>query len=341
MYNHTSLPIWLNTVRTILLERGEAINNLSPLLRDGEWLQQGDVLERADVEDIADAWRLAARVCSDSAIGIHAAEQYFQPANWRTLGLAMLCSKTLRDAFERMERYGEILSNAASFHLQEERGCLVSGIDTLLGAKLVGYEAVDFGLASVIKLLRMVFPGELPIKRVELVRPPVEDIKAFKDFFGCEVIFNAERNGIFIDLQYVDIPLPGADSELAEIQDQLSARYAEQYSNSSFALKVKNEIIRNLPGGDPSQQVVAETLNCTQRNLQRKLQDEGVNFKQLLAEIRQQLARDYLQQSERSLSEVAYLLGFSDHSNFTRAFKRWFGISPTEYRQQADSADQP
>jgi AraC-like DNA-binding protein len=341
MYNHTSLPIWLNTVRTILLERGEDLNDLSPLLRDGEWLQQGEVLERADVEDIADAWRLAAQVCDDSAIGIHAAERYFQPANWRTLGLAMLCSKSLRDAFERMERYGEILSNAANFNLREEHGCLVSGIDTLLGAKLVGYEAVDFGVASVIKLLRMVYPGELPIERVELTRPPVKDVKAFSDFFGCEVIFDVERNGIFIDLQYVDIPLPGADSELAEIQDQLSARYAEQYSNSSFALRVKNEIIRNLPGGDPSQQVVAETLNCTQRNLQRKLQDEGVNFKQLLGEIRQQLARDYLQQSERTLSEVAYLLGFSDHSNFTRAFKRWFGVSPTEYRKQVDTENQP
>ncbi len=341
MYNHTSLPIWLNTVRTILLERGEDLNDLSPLLRDGEWLQQGEVLERADVDDIADAWRLAARVCDDSAIGIHAAEKYFQPANWRTLGLAMLCSKSLRDAFERMFRYGEILSDVVQFNVGEEHGCLVSSSKTILGAKLVGYEAVDFGMASVIKLIRMVYPGNLELKRLELIRPQPKQPQEFVDFFGCDVIFGAERNAIHIDLRYVDQPLPGADTELAELQDKLSARYAEQYSNTSFALQVKNEIIRSLPGGDPSQQVIAETLNCTQRSLQRKLQDESVNFKQLLTDIRQQLARDYLQQPERSLSEIAYLLGFSDHSNFTRAFKRWFGVSPTEYRQQADSADQP
>jgi AraC-like DNA-binding protein len=334
MYNHTSLPIWLNTVRSILIERGKDLKDLSPLLRDGDWLQKEEVVERADVEAIAEAWRLAAEVCNDPAIGIHAAKQYFQPASWRTLGLALLCSQTLRDALDRMARYGEVLSNVATPSVYEENGVVNYEIKMILNGPLVGYEAVDFGFASIVKLLRMVYPGELPLSRIEMQRPAVSDPQAFEDFFGCDVTFGSARNVIAISSQYIDVPLPGADSELARLQDQLTAKYVEQFSASSFALQVKNEIISLLPGGDPSQQVIAERLHCNQRNLQRRLQEEGVNFTQLLTEIRQQLARLYLQESDRSLSEIAYLLGFSDHSNFTRAFKRWFDQSPTEFRQQ-------
>lgn len=334
MYNHTSLPIWLNTVRAILIERGEDLNDLSPLLRDGDWLQKGEVVERADVEAIAEAWRLAAEVCHDPAIGIHAAKQYFQPASWRTLGLAVLCSQTLRDALDRIARYGEALSNVAIPSVHEEEGVLVYEMRMILNGTSVGHEAVDFGFASIVKLLRMVYPGELPLARIEMQRPAVSNPEAFDDFFGCSVIFNSSRNVIAISSHYIDVPLPGADSELARMQDQLTAKYVEQFSASSFALQVKNEIIGLLPGGDPSQQAIAERLHCSQRNLQRRLQEEGVNFTQLLTDIRQQLARLYLKESDRSLSEIAYLLGFSDHSNFTRAFKRWFDQSPTDYRQK-------
>ncbi|BFM17328.1 AraC family transcriptional regulator [Maricurvus nonylphenolicus] len=334
MYNHTSLPIWLNTVRSILIERGKDLKDLSPLLRDGDWLQKDEVVERADVEAIAEAWRLAAEVCDDPAIGIHAAKQYFQPASWRTLGLAVLCSQTLRDALDRIARYGEVLSNVAIPSVYEEEGVLIYEMKMILNGTSVGHEAVDFGFASIVKLLRMVYPGELPMGRIEMQRPAVSNPEEFEAFFGCSVAFGSSKNIIAIRSQYVDQPLPGANSELARMQDQLTAQYVEKFSDNSFALQVKNEIIGLLPGGDPSQQAIAERLSCSQRNLQRRLQDEGTNFTQLLTDIRQQLARLYLQDSDRSLSEIAYLLGFSDHSNFTRAFKRWFDQSPTEYRQQ-------
>jgi AraC-like DNA-binding protein len=78
--------------------------------------------------------------------------------------------------------------------------------------------------------------------------------------------------------------------------------------------------------------VVAQALHVSQRTLQRRLQDEGASFQRLLDDSRRELAEQYLAQPNLTLLEVAYLLGFADPSNFFRAFRRWFDLTPGEYR---------
>ena len=95
-----------------------------------------------------------------------------------------------------------------------------------------------------------------------------------------------------------------------------------------------DQIVEKLPDGPPSQQQIAAALHVSNRTLQRKLKDEGASFKDLLQDTRMQLARKYLGSPGRSGVETAYLLGFSEPSTFSRAFKRWTGVSPADYRQQ-------
>ncbi|MET0051732.1 MAG: helix-turn-helix transcriptional regulator [Candidatus Thiodiazotropha sp.] len=92
-------------------------------------------------------------------------------------------------------------------------------------------------------------------------------------------------------------------------------------------------IIEDLPNGLPRQTQIAQQLNLSLRNLQRKLQHEGTNFKQLVDETRKALAIEYLTASGKPLIEIGYLLGFTESSNFSRAFRRWTGESPQNYRQ--------
>ncbi len=127
------------------------------------------------------------------------------------------------------------------------------------------------------------------------------------------------------------------NAELAAYQDLLSEDYKKRFGNDSLVIKVKDEMLRLLPGGEPTPQAVASSLYLSVRNLQRKLSNEGTSFSALLTEIRMQLAQDYLKQPYRSCNEVAYLLGFSDHSNFTRAFRRWFDKTPSRYREELAS----
>ena len=96
--------------------------------------------------------------------------------------------------------------------------------------------------------------------------------------------------------------------------------------------EVVSKIVERLPDGPPSQQQIAEALHVSNRTLQRKLKDEGTSFMDLLQDTRMQLARRYLRQPSRSVVETAYLLGFSEPSTFSRAFKRWTGVAPAEYR---------
>jgi AraC-like DNA-binding protein len=91
-------------------------------------------------------------------------------------------------------------------------------------------------------------------------------------------------------------------------------------------------LIGQLPNGEPSRKTLADTLHLSERTLARRLSAGGYTFTSLVDEIRSHLAKDYLRQSRFSVTDVAFLLGFSDQSNFARAFKRWTDLSPTEFR---------
>ncbi|MCY1450977.1 HTH-type transcriptional regulator VirS [compost metagenome] len=95
-------------------------------------------------------------------------------------------------------------------------------------------------------------------------------------------------------------------------------------------------LCRLLPQGEPKREVVASSMHLSQRTLQRRLQEEGVSFQQLLDDTRRELAEQYLAQPNLTLLEIAYLLGFADPSNFFRAFRRWFDSTPGEYRARLE-----
>jgi AraC-like DNA-binding protein len=96
---------------------------------------------------------------------------------------------------------------------------------------------------------------------------------------------------------------------------------------------VVDKIVEKLPDGAPGQQQIAAALHVSNRTLQRKLREENTSFKELLKDTRMQLARKYLRSPGRSVVETAYLLGFSEPSTFSRAFKRWTGVAPAQYRE--------
>ena len=97
--------------------------------------------------------------------------------------------------------------------------------------------------------------------------------------------------------------------------------------------QVRSIIASEFRGGDPSLEHVAEQLAMTPRTLQRKLHEIGTSHNELLDQMRRQLAMRYLREREMAICEVAYLLGFSESSSFHRAFKRWTGVTPKEFRK--------
>ena len=123
-----------------------------------------------------------------------------------------------------------------------------------------------------------------------------------------------------------------ATQALARLVDEQAAIYIDSFLDLSVAREVARKIIARLPDGPPGQDLVAGDMCMSQRTLQRKLKDEGTSFSDLLQDSRMQLSKRYLRQPGRSVVETSYLLGFAEPSAFSRAFKRWTGQTPAQYR---------
>lgn len=289
---------------------------------------------RFPVSGMTRLWHEARRVSGDPAIGLKVGEQV-QPASLHALGLSVLASETPGDALQRVARYSRIVSNAANIHLQRN-GELVElqfripdhGIE-------LAYEAFDAFICNIVKLGRMLAQRDVNPVRIELIRPQPDNTADYERLFCCPIRFQADLNRILFEAKYLDEPLPSANPELAQLNDKVIVDYLARFDRSQITVQVRNLIIQRLPSGEPAQDEVATALNMSTRSLQRRLSEEKSSYKELLEDTRKELAGQYLKRSDVSLGEITYLLGFSDQSNFNRAFKRWFGQTPGEFRAAA------
>ena len=277
-------------------------------------------------------WRLALDETGDPTLGLVAARQ-FQPAVLHGLGFACLASDTLHDALGRLVRYSRILNELPDFLLHETEATtdlLVKIPD--LGPDFV-HAAMDLGMAAFLRMCQITAGRDILPVHTRLQRPTPVNTAAYEIMFGPNIDFEADTNCLSFDKTAALAPLSTAHPELARLNDQTVIDYLARYDRNNITMQVRSKIIEQLPDGRPSQGDIAIKLNTSLRSLQRKLHDEDTSFKELLSNTQQELALFYIRDSNRSIGEITYLLGFSEPSNFTRAFKRWTGHSPGEYRE--------
>jgi AraC-like DNA-binding protein len=167
---------------------------------------------------------------------------------------------------------------------------------------------------------------------LELRFPPPADLQPYKDAFKCSLRFNSSANALLFARADVISPLPTAHPLLAEVHERLAGEHLQRLDLAQVSSRARAAIIRRLPDGEPRRTEIASTLEMSERTLQRRLEVEGTSFQRLLDDTRRELAQQYLGQTDTSLCDATYLLGFSNQSSFFRACKRWFGISPRQYR---------
>jgi len=129
--------------------------------------------------------------------------------------------------------------------------------------------------------------------------------------------------------------LPTGNESLLRFKEQAMTEYLLAKDSLSIIERVTKSIVQNLPSGHANIEQVASDLFLSTRKLQRLLHFEDTSFIVLLNRIRQDLAERYIKDKNMDLTEIAFLLGFSEQSTFSRSFKRWTGISPTKYRKAA------
>ena len=293
-----------------------------------------DPAARFPVTQMQKLWRHAVDETGDPCFGLTAGE-LLQPAALHGLGLAWLASDTLRDGLARLTRFSRLISTAATVQFEETDNSVNLTLLPPADFENFAYEAVDAGMAFFLRMCRITGGPEISPVHVALMRPRPACADRFTVFFNAPIEYGADTNLLSFNRDRVSINLPYANPELARINDQSVVDYLARFDRDSITMRVRATIIERLPDGTPSQGNIAETLHVSMRSLQRKLNRENTNFKELLEGTRHELALQYIREQHRSIGEITYLLGFSEPSNFSRAFKRWTGMSPAEYRESA------
>ncbi len=286
---------------------------------------------RYRIDNIDHLWRKAAEVIDDPCFGLKAAEVW-HPSNLGALGYAMLASNSLRTSLERLVRYLGFLSDEDVMELNEtEEGLRLTLV--LSQRNVDKSEQNDAALALILSMCRMNYIEDLPPVSVTLIHPKPTCSARFFEYFRSPVLFEAPTYSFTLPIEAVDKILPGSHPQLVELNDQVMIKYLAKLDQDHITQKAKATILDQLPSGSVTDEAVARSLYMSSRKLQRQLKRAGTTFNTLLNEVRRDLAQKYLREEDTNMTEIAFLLGFSESSAFSRAFKQWMGVSPTTYRK--------
>ncbi len=293
-----------------------------------EHLPSNDPLARIPLTSVRRLLQSAVELTGDPYFGLYAAN-FLHTANLHALGYAMLASGSLRELFQRLTRYCRLLSGTARPALIEADG--IARLDFFLVAESPPLSDDLFGL-FLANLIRDISDRKIRPIRIDLHRPaPPDDGVRHARAFGCPVGFGAPRSSFVFERNMLDIPLIGASRELAEQNEQVVVRNLAKLERGDIRMRVRALLLQELPSGGVTKEGIAKKLCMSPRTLQIKLAKSATTFHDVVNETRLALARGYLDNSSMSITEIAYMLGFSDTSNFSRAFRRWTGHSPRSY----------
>jgi AraC-like DNA-binding protein len=278
-------------------------------------------------------WKMASHLVADPCFGLDA-PRYWHPSYLHALGYAWLSSHSLRDALQRCVRYLRIVSEAAILKVEDRDSGLAVVMDAVTAGLRVSAQ-VDLSMAVFMHMCRLNYGDDLVPLEVRFIHTAPSCSRRYTQVFKAPVHFSAEEDSLLLPADAADRFLTGANPHLARLNDQVMIDYLAKLDKEDIIQRTKAMIIDRLPSGDISQKQVAPALNMSPRSLQRRLKSLGTTFSALLDETRRNLAQSYISDVETDLTEIAFLLGFSEHSAFSRAFKRWTGITPSELRQRS------
>jgi AraC-like DNA-binding protein len=275
-------------------------------------------------------WRLAAEATRDPLLGLRAGS-LVRPGTFHALGLGIVSSTSVLAALKRIERYSGVVSTNGRFVLLEKDGFLTLEARPTLATVQPAEPWFD---ATVVAMCRMLAicagPAATPVK-VRLKQGSPEHPDEYRKVLHCPVEFFGDHVALVFDAQLAAQPVHSGNAELAAEADRMATRYLDTLAPESVATRVRSLLVKAMLAGEVEQDAIARALHQSPSTLQRRLRREGTSYQSLLDSTRRELALDYLRDGQHSLADVAFLLGFADQSNFTRAFRRWTGKTPREF----------
>ena len=291
---------------------------------------------RINIDLAFNFWEALANQSNDPLIGLSLVKNMNIGA-FKALGFSLLASETLKEAMERLVRYQKIMGDARGMSLHRGEGCYSIEIALTGNERSAPHHPIDASFAFLLSQFRWLLNRDLRPQSVLLMRSAPPDSKAYEQAFHCMPKFLQQKNAIVLSQEDLESRLPTADKALASMQEKILSHDLAQLHENDLTESVRKLIINKLPSGDVKLEDILPYFSMQKRTFQRKLKQQGYTFFQLVDEIRMDKAKQYIIQPGMAFEEVAFLLGFSEHANFSRAFKRWFNCTPGQYRSQMNS----
>src|SRR5215471_18531392 len=278
---------------------------------------------------------LAAEELEDELLGFHLGRNF----DLREIGLVyyvFASSERLADAIRNAERYSGIMNDGVRLHFRQDDRAAAIALDYVNVDRHSDRHQIEFWLVAMMRICRQITDTRLAPRHLR-VRHNRDAIPAeLRTFFGTEVEFGTGADEIVFPAPVASLPVVKRDNHLNDLlrryaDDALSARPRHP---GSFRSAVENTLPQLLPHGKARFSEVAQQLGMSTRTLARRLNAEGVAFAEILDQLRSALAQSYLSERSLPVSEISWLLGYSEVSSFTHAFKRWTGKTPRQFRSE-------
>jgi AraC-like DNA-binding protein len=289
----------------------------------------------AELEKMLVLQDAAAREIGDDTLGLTLPLTY-SANRLGVLAYALLNAPTVGVALKNLERYAHTLLQGVRVVVEVNGAECICGYDIPVGDRELRRQNAEGASVISLELMRRVLGPDWRPTRVEFGHRKPADISAHTRVFGAPLRFEAEHSfALVFPASDLARPVLGADTRILPIVKRYLDDFpAPENGADGWPAEVRTLIAKSVGNGHPNMERIARQLGLSGRTLQRRLAERGLVWKTLVEEVRRELALRYLRDGDHSLTEVAFLLGYSDLSAFDRAFRRWLGATPAEHRRR-------
>lgn len=331
--SYTTISAWPLAIAKALQQRGiEPTALLQQAGIDYQALQQ-DPDGRVDIRCMTRLWHLSEQQTGDSAFGLSVAA-CAMPTHFRALGLVVMTCDDMLQALQKLAEYYTLVSNTVRVRLLYEPDRIGFCVEPLAEVE-VSPLAIEAFFAVIYHLANQLTDSESRqlIVAAELMRSVPVNTQPWQQIFSADIRFASTRHCLWFSRQQLGLAKVMGNRELRQVNESVVKQYLAELQLDSWRSRVEQHLLANLEQGEPTLTEVARQFEVSERSLRRYLSEEQTSFRECLQQVRQQLAQRLLTQA-LPVNEVAYRIGFSDSSNFSRAFQRWTGLTPAQYRQK-------
>lgn len=249
------------------------------------------------------------------------------------LGYILLNCSNLSEAAEKFSKYERIVDDTSITKTTITDVDAIVSITITDSILMQNRQYSEYKMSGLLSYINLITGRKINLKEVHFIHGKPKDTSHYTHIFNCPVFFSMKENSLIFEKYQLNLPIIEPNADLLQLfEDKARETLKNTSLKDTYSIMVANTILKELSYNMPSVKMVASKLNMSVRSLQVYLKKEGTSYTQILNDIRKKISIKCLEDDRASIDEIAYITGFSEASAFHRAFKKWTGLTPNEYR---------